>query len=159
MIGFLNSPLVVQVRTGAHPALGKWMVCVGFWSGRGWPGDTQTLGVPGWKVSQAHIFPRGGMSGGTGWSQSRGSCFCTAESSEPLQVLPGYRREASQKRELGLMVKRSDERRVQNLWKTSGEVLGKTGSQNCGAGNGGKNCNKLDFCLFLFGHRVRKEAK
>lgn len=33
----------------------------------------------------------------------------------PLQVLPGYRREASQKRELGLMAKRSDERRVQNL--------------------------------------------
>lgn len=92
-------------------------------------------------------------------ARGRGSCFCTAESSEPLQVLPGYRREASQKRELGLMVKRSDERRVQNLWKTSGEVLGKTGSQNCGAGNGGKNCNKLDFCLFLFGHRVRKEAK
>lgn len=33
----------------------------------------------------------------------------------PLQVLPEYRREASQKQELGMMVKRSDESRVENL--------------------------------------------
>ncbi|TEA33461.1 hypothetical protein DBR06_SOUSAS35910003, partial [Sousa chinensis] len=35
-----------------------------------------------------------------------GSCIALLRARSPLQVLPGYRREASQKQELGLMVKR-----------------------------------------------------